>query len=348
SRTADNQKRMARRGAAIAAAETRASVAASHHGDGRMPRREVTSAPSAPTDPKDTQSANAPQTMAPNGGKDSRLAVIRPHATIRSSRSLRLYLPRGRRLAIVILCASTFVRCSDNPMAPSPPPAIALSCPAPTTVASATGLPVVVPFTTPTATGGTAPITTTCAPASGVTYPIGSTTVTCTAQDAKRQTATCSFRVTVTAPPRLSVTRYIAFGDSITEGFPHTIAPALLDPAPDGSYPAVLQALLRARYTAQTVSILDEGIGGELVATGVARLPGVLTADAAGALLMMEGANDLNQYGRLGVDALVAGLRQMVRSARARSMPVFVGTLLPERANGTPARAAHPELVVPT
>jgi len=233
-------------------------------------------------------------------------------------------------------------------MAPSPPPAIALSCPAPTTVASATGLPVVVPFTTPTATGGTAPITTTCAPASGVTYPIGSTTVTCTAQDAKRQTATCSFRVTVTAPPRLSVTRYIAFGDSITEGFPHTIAPALLDPAPDGSYPAVLQALLRARYTAQTVSILDEGIGGELVATGVARLPGVLTADAAGALLMMEGANDLNQYGRLGVDALVAGLRQMVRSARARSMPVFVGTLLPERANGTPARAAHPELVVPT
>ena len=152
----------------------------------------------------------------------------------------------------------------------------------------------------------------------------------------------------MTAPPRLSVTRLVAFGDSITEGFPHTITPSLLDPAPEGSYPAVLQALLRARYTAQTVSVLDEGIGGEIVATGLARLPGVLNADAAGALLLMEGANDLNAYASAGVDSTVSGLRQMIRIARGRSMSVFVGTLLPERANGTPPRASYPELVAPT
>jgi lysophospholipase L1-like esterase len=209
-------------------------------------------------------------------------------------------------------------------------------------------LPVAVAFTVPTPTGGTAPITTTCTPQSGGTFPIGSTVVTCTAVDARRQAAACNFSVNVTAPPRLAVARYIAFGDSITEGFPHTISPSLLDPAPEGSYPAVLQALMRARYTAQTVNIFDEGVGGESVSTGLTRLPGVLTADAAGALLLMEGANDLNQFGTFGVDIAVSGLRQMIRSARARSMSVFIGTLLPERANGTPVRAFHPELVVPT
>ena len=42
--------------------------------------------------------------------------------------------------------------------------------------------------------------------------------------------------------------------------------------------PAVLLSLLRARYTAQTIAVLDEGIGGELLAAGMARLPGVLGA----------------------------------------------------------------------
>jgi lysophospholipase L1-like esterase len=212
-------------------------------------------------------------------------------------------------------------------------------------VASPNGLAIPVTFAQPTATGGTAPIVTTCTPASGVSYPIGTTSVTCTALDANRQTATCGLLVTVTAPPRLSVTRFIAFGDSITEGFPHTISPALVDPAPDGSYPLVLQSLLRARYTAQSIAVLDEGVGGEIVGDGLKRLPGVLTRDAAGALLLMEGANDLNQFGTLAPDMIVSGLRDMVRLGRARSMRVFVGTLLPERAGG---KASHPELVAPT
>jgi len=212
-------------------------------------------------------------------------------------------------------------------------------------VASPSGLPIPVTFAQPTATGGTAPIATTCTPASGASYPIGTTSVTCTALDANRQTATCGLLVTVTAPPRLSVTRFIAFGDSITEGLPHTISPALLDPAPDGSYPLVLQSLLRARYTAQTTAVLDEGVGGEVVADGLKRLPGVLTSDAAGALLLMEGANDLNQSGISAPDIIVSALRDMVRLGRTRSMRVFVGTLLPERAGG---KASHPELVAPT
>jgi lysophospholipase L1-like esterase len=243
-----------------------------------------------------------------------------------------------------VLCAGTIAACSGSPSGPTAA-ALSLQCPAPQTVASPTGLPIPVTFALPTTTGGTAPIATTCTPASGVSYPIGTTSVTCTALDANRQTATCGLLVTVTAPPRLSVTRYVAFGDSITEGLPRTISPALLDPAPDGSYPLVLQSLLRARYTAQTVTVLDEGVGGEIVGDGLKRLPGVLTSDAGGALLLMEGANDLNQFGVTAPDIIVSGLRDMIRLARARSMRVFVGTLLPERANG---KASHPELVAPT
>ena len=141
------------------------------------------------------------------------------------------------------------------------------------------------------------------------------------------------------------MTRFIAFGDSITEGFPHTISPALLDPAPDNSYPLVLQTLLRARYTAQTIAVLDEGIGGETVGDGLIRLPGVLTRDAAGALLLMEGANDLNQFGSAAPEMIVSGLRDMIKLARLRSMRVLIGTLLPERAGG---KAMHPELVAST
>jgi lysophospholipase L1-like esterase len=153
--------------------------------------------------------------------------------------------------------------------------------------------------------------------------------------------------VTVTPPPRTSVIRYVAFGDSITEGFPHAFRPQLVDPAPVDSYPAVLQALLRARYTAQTIEVLDEGVGGEIVSAGLERLPGILNFDRAGALLLVEGANDLNQFGSAGIDSAVSGIRQMIRNGRGRSMSVFVGTLLPERANGTPPRASFPELVVP-
>ena len=256
--------------------------------------------------------------------------------------------PRSsRRLAAVIVSAMGAVRCGDGPTAPAIPPAIVLICPAAQTMASASGLSIAVTYASPTAAGGTAPITTTCTPPSGFNFPIGATVVACNAVDAKRQTASCGFSVIVTAPPRISVTRYVAFGDSITEGFPHTLVPQLLDPAPVGSYPAVLLALLRARYTSQTIIVLDEGIGGELVADGLARLPAVLNADNPGALLLMEGANDLNQFGVAGLASIVSGLRQMIRNGRGRGMSVFIGTLLPQRANGTPPRAVFPELVVP-
>lgn len=244
----------------------------------------------------------------------------------------------------MFLSAMCALQCGSNPTGPS---TITLACPAAQSVASVSGLPIAVTFALPTASGGTAPITTTCTPPSGANFPIGSTTVTCTAADAKQQTASCSFSVAVTAPPRVSVTRYVAFGDSITEGLPRTFGPTLLDPPPPGSYPAQLYALLTARYTAQVESIVvfDEGVGGELIANGLARLTDVLNTHNAGALLLMEGANDLNSFGASGIVPSVSGLRQMIRNATGRSMQVFVGTLLPMRA-GLP-RTGGADFVVP-
>jgi len=224
-------------------------------------------------------------------------------------------------------------------MGPSTPPAITLMCPAAQTMASASGLPIAVTYPSPTAAGGTAPITTTCTPPSGVTYPIGSTLVTCNAVDVKLQTASCTFSMTVTVPARTSVTRYVAFGDSMSDGVLGLAPFAVGDPGPPVGYAFKLRTLLSARYTAQTFSVTDEGVGGETVPGGLERLPGVLTRDAPEALLLLEGVNDLNGARDAAIPAVVNGLRSMVRLARGRGIAVFLGTLLPQRPGGFRALA---------
>lgn len=183
-----------------------------------------------------------------------------------------------------------------------------------------------------------------CFPASGSSFPVGATSLLCTATDSKQRTDSCRFTVTVTQPPppapRISVTRFVAFGDSITEGlFPFSIS------NPPGSYPFVLEGLLRARYTGQASSIivLDEGFGGEKVAAGLARFGTTMNLDApVGAVLLVQGVNDLNNAGAAGnaaaaIPDVVNGLQSMVREARSRGIPIFVGTLLPQRPGGPKA-----------
>ncbi|HEX5735180.1 MAG TPA: HYR domain-containing protein [Blastocatellia bacterium] len=73
---------------------------------------------------------------------------------------------------------------------------------------------VAVEFPTPTASDICSSVTVTCSPSSGSRFPTGTQTVTCTATDASRNTASCSFNVTVrdtqapvvTCPPNVSVT----------------------------------------------------------------------------------------------------------------------------------------------
>ncbi len=251
------------------------------------------------------------------------------------------------------MSAIVVAHCGSTPTAPTPE-APKITCPVDQTVQSTTGQAIAVSYTSPVVAGGAPPLTSGCFPASGALFPVGATSLLCTATDSKQRTDSCRFTVTVTQPPppspRISVTRFLAFGDSITEG----LFPFLITPNPPGSYPAVLQSLLRTRYTAQADSIvvLDEGLGGQRAGDPDAflRFRDALNKDNAGAVLIMEGANDLNNGAPAGdaaaaIPGLVSGLRAMIREARGRGLPVFVATLPPQRPGGT--KAGAPSTVVP-
>ena len=112
-------------------------------------------------------------------------------------------------------------------------------------------------------------------------------------------------------PKRLSATRIVAYGDSLTEGFlqacPGEPTPVPKEPgvppaqtglrssaASPFSYPAHLQALLTARYPNQPFEIINEGVGGEEIEAGAAALGQVLVGDGPEALLLLEGVNSVN------------------------------------------------------
>jgi lysophospholipase L1-like esterase len=169
------------------------------------------------------------------------------------------------------------------------------------------------------------------------------------ATDAQQRSDSCTFIVTVALPPppipRISATTFVCFGDSMTEGLNPLALPRSI-PNPPGSYPADLLALLAGRYSTQTFSVIDEGIGGEGVVAGMSRLSRVLASDHPDALLLLEGVNDLNEFGANGMPMVISGLRTMVRQARSPSVTVFLATLPPQRPGAS--RAFSSALVEPT
>jgi lysophospholipase L1-like esterase len=233
--------------------------------------------------------------------------------------------------------------CDDSATKPTPAPdAPKILCPAPLTQPSTDGQPVSVTYPAVTVTGGASPVATSCAPPSPSMFQIGTTSVTCFATDALKRTATCSFPVVVTAPARISATRFIAFGDSMSDGVLGLAPQTLGDAGPAVGYAYKLKALLAARYTAQAaaISMTDEGRPGEWVPMGVTRLPGVLTSDQPEVLLLLEGVNDLNSGGgNAAIPGVKAGLTAMVREARRRGLSVFLATLLPQQPPGQRAQA---------
>lgn len=245
----------------------------------------------------------------------------------------------------------------NGPVEPTPPPSAPpmLACPAPQAVPSTAGEGVFVSYAAPTVTGGTAPVRApVCTPPSGSTFNVGTTAVTCSVEDADQRAASCSFNVTVTPPPVLQKTRFVAFGDSLTEGSlslcfvqaPGFRAPSFREDAAlirsavnvPFSYPSQLQTLLRQRYTAQLPTVINEGRGGETVdetiftgdgPTGLDRLPAVLSVHQPEVLLLMHGINDIHQGTQ--PEDLVEGLRRMVQQGRSSGASVYLGTLLPQR-----------------
>jgi len=231
--------------------------------------------------------------------------------------------------------------CSGSPTQSSPPPPeLKITCPASVSMQSPTGQPVAVQYGSATTTGGTPPVNVACSPPSGSAFTIGSTTVTCTANDQKLRTDSCTLTVTVTSPPKLSVTSFVAFGDSMTagevpsEGYTGAVRPLKVDPAL--SYPTDLQADLRSRYTAQSISVANAGVPRETTSEGAHRLPGVLALGYQ-VLLLLEGANDLPN-----VNGALANMQAMVATASQRGVKVFLATLPPQNPVGTCTNGVAP------
>jgi lysophospholipase L1-like esterase len=253
-------------------------------------------------------------------------------------------------LAALLIAAGFATACGDTPTQPSAQ-ALTITCPASLVLPTGDGNPVAGTFALPQVSGGTAPLATTCDPQSGSAFRLGSNQVTCTVRDARAISAACSFGVTVVKVPVIAATKFVAFGDSITEGQINTpcgsavtsfadylrmlqLSPRIFDPT--GTYPAKLQALLNGRYLAQTIIVVNKGLGNEQAVDGSTRLPGVLASESPDALVLLEGTNDMSAisvgaFPGATISSMVGGLRTMIRTARQRGLPVFVGTLLPQR-----------------
>ncbi len=254
--------------------------------------------------------------------------------------------PRSGRLAglvgvLVIAAAFAPAGCRHSPTQPTPPPpppppGVSLVCPINVDAVSLDGQPAPVNYSAPTVQGGTAPFTVTCAPDTGTPFDIGTTQVACGVTDGAAQTASCGFDVNVTVAPRIGATRYVAFGDSVTEGVVSSpIPPFRLSPTE--SYPTKLLQRLSGRYVAQTFTVFNAGIAGEAADTGLGRLPDVLRAQQPEILLLLEGANDLIAYRATPHGAATRAanaLEEMVKEASRSNVRVYLATLPPWRDGG--------------
>jgi lysophospholipase L1-like esterase len=194
----------------------------------------------------------------------------------------------------------------------------------------------------PTVAGGALPVSVVCTPPSGGFFPVGSNPVACTAVDARGRQSTCSFGVTLT-PLLLDVTKFVAVGDSLTEGEngrPARLRNGFID-LPN-VYPVQLQALLEAEYPGQGITVANRGHSGDPIETGVKELPDLISDERAGGLLLLDGYNNLrpecsprdagSATCAQRIRDVVFGIRDCIRIAKRPEYAlkgVFVSTLTP-------------------
>jgi lysophospholipase L1-like esterase len=258
-----------------------------------------------------------------------------------------------KRFILALACTLLAGACA-NSTSPTPPPVTEgppkISCSAPQTVQLTSGNTIAATYASPTFVNGKPPVATTCTPQSGSIFNVGTTTVSCTATDALQRADICSFAIIVLAvppPPKLAVTRFFAFGDSITRGedgsnaltapasrfYPRVILPDAL------TYPVELTQSLAARYTTQSPIVTNQGLPSEgaSVAGTLGRFTTFSSSGQYDGALIMEGTNDLylarNGTGTTNptdvMDRAIAGLRTMVLDAKSRNIRPFLATIPP-------------------
>lgn len=134
---------------------------------------------------------------------------------------------------------------------------------------------------------------------------------------------------------RLSRTRFMAFGDSLTSGevtAPIATGIIKLVVVPAAAYPTVLQSQLQSSYPSQAgaIDVNNQGKGAETIFDGVLRFSDVFAASRPEVVLLQEGVNGL---GFAGADGSTALMRSMVQVAKNGNARVFVGSMVPTIAN---------------
>lgn len=116
----------------------------------------------------------------------------------------------------------------------------------------------------------------------------------------------------------------VAFGDSITFGS---------GLAPEESYPAQLEGLMRQRPGLEGLVVVNAGIGGNTVVAGLARLEKDVLAHDPGAVLIGFGMNDSVMVAegqvRVPVERFAQSLREIVRQVRAAGAVAVLATVTP-------------------
>lgn len=253
---------------------------------------------------------------------------------------MRGYLTCGVRWALMAALGGASA-CGSSPTPPTPTPgAPTISCPADVSQTS-TSATAVVTFAAPTTVDGAQPLTTSCNVISGASLPVGTTAVSCIVTDALGRSASCGFNITVVLRVFVRYTKYMAFGDSLTEGqvSNSSIGVRVVDPV--NNYPSVLESLLAARYVQQAPRVSNRGIGGRLADDDTSRLRDELAAGPVpDVLLLLEGSNEMTSGDAGTVALIVPALREDIETARSFGVKaVLLATFPPTRAGrlGTPA-----------
>ncbi|MFF7048053.1 RICIN domain-containing protein [Streptomyces griseorubiginosus] len=125
----------------------------------------------------------------------------------------------------------------------------------------------------------------------------------------------------------------VAFGDSITDGYNTTFDT-------NRRWPDRLASRLRSADAGQRLSVVNAGIGGNMVRADAGWAPQGQAArarfahDALGQpgvrdVIFMEGINDINNDPALTADQLITGYQDIIAQAHAAGVRIIGGTMLP-------------------
>jgi len=115
--------------------------------------------------------------------------------------------------------------------------------------------------------------------------------------------------------------KHIGFGNSITLGTINN------EDAPEKGYIPRLEKLIDENI--KDSEVINRGVGGEKTAEGLGRISSVISEDQASTIFLMEGTNDVIDFG-ISMDTAAFNLKKMVESAVGLGMTVFLASIIPK------------------